>query len=68
MQQQIREDSGHPCWQLLLPHHADLLRASTIAPAVIEARGYRSIDVKARLKALGFTPAQCRVPALLIPS
>ena len=68
MQQQTCDDSGHSCWQLLLPHHADLLRASAIAPEVIEARGYRSIDVKARLKALGFSQAQCRVPALLIPS
>jgi hypothetical protein len=26
MQQQARDDLGHPCWQLLLPHHADLLQ------------------------------------------
>ena len=27
----------------LLPHHADLLRASAISPEVVAARGYRSM-------------------------
>jgi hypothetical protein len=51
----------------LLPQHAALLTASAIADEVAEARGYRSVEQKARLTELGFSPTQARVPALLIP-
>lgn len=51
----------------LLPHHADLVAASAIAPEVAAARGYRSVETRAEPKRLGFGDAQCRVPALLIP-
>jgi Domain of unknown function (DUF3854)/Domain of unknown function (DUF927) len=60
-------DLHHPCYQLLLPQHIAFLQARAVAPAEIEARGYRSIDRKVRLKELGFSSAQQRVPALLIP-
>jgi hypothetical protein len=40
---------------------------SAIAGTVIAARGYRTVTDTADLKALGFTPAQCRVPGLLLP-
>jgi Domain of unknown function (DUF3854) len=66
-QPQVSFTQDHPCYQLLLPQHIAFLRTRAIAPEQIEARGYRSIDVKARLKELGFKPAQWRVPALLIP-
>jgi Protein of unknown function (DUF3631)/Domain of unknown function (DUF3854) len=52
--------------QLLL-QHAALLTASAISPAVAQARGYRSLEQKARLTELGFSSTQARVPALLIP-
>ena len=51
----------------LLPHHAELLAASAIAPDVATARGYRSIERKADLERKGFSPAQRNVPGLLIP-
>jgi hypothetical protein len=51
----------------LLPQHAALLRASAISDEVATARGYRSMEQKARLTELGFSHAQARVPALLIP-
>ena len=51
----------------LLPQHADLLTASAISDEVAKARGYRSVEQKARLTELGFSSTQARVPALLIP-
>jgi hypothetical protein len=51
----------------LLPHHAELLTASAIAPEVIQARGYRSVTTRTDLKGCGFSDGQARVPALLIP-
>jgi hypothetical protein len=50
-----------------LPQHAALLTASAISEEIAQARGYRSIEQKARLTELGFSPTQARVPALLIP-
>lgn len=51
----------------LLPHHRKMLADSGISPEVINARGYRSAAKKAELKELGFSDAQCRGPALVIP-
>src|SRR5919112_1163418 len=51
----------------LAEQHQRRIRASSIAAEVAHARGYRSIKIKAELRRLGFTDAQCRVPALLIP-
>ncbi len=48
--------------------HLKMLRdESGIADAVIQARGYRTIDDPADLRKLGFVPSQCRVPGLLLP-
>jgi hypothetical protein len=52
---------------VLLPHHAELLRASAISDAVATARGYRSVTKKAELLRLRFSERQARVPALLLP-
>jgi hypothetical protein len=52
---------------VLLPEHAALLRSSAISDEVAVARGYRSVTEKVVLGRYGFSPAQCRVPALLIP-
>ncbi len=54
-------------WLALLPQHRALLEASGITREVADARGYRSVDVKARLAKYGFGPAQRLVPGLLIP-
>ncbi len=51
----------------LLPQHAALLTASAISDKVAKARGYRSVEQKARLTELGFSSTQARVPSLLIP-
>jgi hypothetical protein len=51
----------------LAEQHRRRILQSCVAPEVARARGYRSIDVKAELRRLGFTDAQCRVPALLLP-
>ena len=59
-----RTPPKHPA---LLPQHAALLRASAISPEVAKARGYRSVEQKARLTEVGFSSTQARVPALLIP-
>ncbi len=47
--------------------HAAMLGASGIAPAVIAARGYRTIIAKSILERLGFQAWQSRIPALLVP-
>src|SRR5262249_54048998 len=51
----------------LLPQHEKLLASSGIAPHVATARRYESATTKARLKELGFSESQRRVPALVIP-
>src|SRR6059058_4934496 len=51
----------------MLPQHQRLIEASAIREEVAHARGYRSIEKKSDLKALGFSEAQRRVPALLLP-
>ena len=52
----------------LLPHHQALLDASAISAPIAAARGYRSVTgAAAELEALGFSDAQRRVPALLVP-
>ena len=54
-----------------LRHLADQLRqrilSASIKGVIARARGYRSTDVKAELRRLGFTDSQCRVPAFLLP-
>ena len=57
-----------PDWSAgLLPQHAALLAASAITDEVAEARGYQSVEQRARLTERGFSSTQARVPALLIP-
>src|SRR5713101_5164816 len=51
----------------LLPHHQKLLDGSAISPEVAAARGYESEDAVDALAGYGFTEAQRRVPALVIP-
>ena len=51
----------------LAPNHAGVLAASGIAEHVIEARGYRTVEVRAELDRLGFGRRQQIVPTLLIP-
>jgi len=51
----------------LLPQHEKLLADSGILPHVANARGYESATTKARLKELGFSEPQRRVPALVLP-
>ena len=54
--------------QRLSPQHLRMLREeSAIADEVILHRGYRTVADAALLRKLGFAPAQCRVPALLLP-
>jgi hypothetical protein len=47
--------------------HAELLAASGITPDVARERGYVTEDTKAGLRRRGFSDAQCRVPALVVP-
>ncbi len=51
----------------LAPNHAALLRDSAITADVAAARGYRTVTTRAELRRLGFSDAQARVPALLVP-
>ena len=54
--------------QRLSRAHLEMLRrGSAISDEVIAARGYRTVADPADLAALGFSPAQCRVPGLLLP-
>ena|SRR5215218_802506 len=48
-------------------HRAMLEQESSIAPEVIEARGYRTVETKAELERLSFGRAQRNVPGLLLP-
>lgn len=52
---------------LCVSHLAMLERFSAIPLDVITQRGYRTISNKRELTELGFAPAQCNVPGLLIP-
>ena len=51
----------------LLRQHEEMIARSGIRREVADARGYRSADTKAQLGRLTFSPAQCLVPALVIP-
>ncbi len=52
----------------LAPHHRSmLLDDSAIAPRVVEARRYRTVETKTDLERIGFSPTQRNVPGLLIP-
>jgi Domain of unknown function (DUF3854) len=52
----------------LAAHHRAVLKTeSGIAPEVIEARGYRTVETKADLERLRFGRAQRNVPGLLLP-
>jgi uncharacterized protein DUF3631/uncharacterized protein DUF3854 len=51
----------------LLDHHAALIKASAIADDVARERGYHSATVAARVRELGFSAAQARVPCLVVP-
>ena len=52
----------------LLPHHRTMLtEESGISEPIIQRRDYRSVEDKKELEALGFSPTQRNVPALLIP-
>lgn len=52
----------------LSSHHLQMLQIeSGISPAVIAARGYRTVHDAAELASLGFAPRQRRTPGLLLP-
>jgi hypothetical protein len=51
----------------LLPQHVQLITESAIHPDVALARGYRSVTDSDDLRDLGFSAAQARTPALLVP-
>ena len=53
--------------QLSSEHRYALEQGSAISPEVIAARGYRTITARTELRRLGFSEAQSRVPALLLP-
>jgi hypothetical protein len=48
-------------------HERMLTEESGLEREVVESRGYRTVEVKAELKRLGFSDRQCSVPGLLIP-
>jgi hypothetical protein len=52
---------------ILSVEHLAALHASAIKDEVIQARGYRTITDSQELRDLGFSPAQCRAPGLLLP-
>ncbi len=51
----------------LTQQHYAMLKASAISDEVIKERGYRTTTNTNDLKVLGFSPAQQRVPGLLLP-
>ena len=54
--------------RLDFPHHRRaLIEESGIRPEVVAERGYYTAKSKAELERLGFSPAQRRAPALVIP-
>ena len=60
----IANGNPHPP---LLPQHTQMLTASAIMPEIAKVRGYWSATKKSELKALGFSDAQCLVPAFVVP-
>lgn len=52
----------------IFPQHAAMLAASGITPEHARARGYVSVDTKARLEGIGVTKTGRNIPGLLIPS
>lgn len=60
-------NQAHSYGGALFDEHAALLAASAISVDVARERGYRSVDTKTNLEAHGFSPAQRRVPGLLVP-
>jgi hypothetical protein len=52
---------------ILQPHHLQVLQDAAVSPAVSRARGYQTITRRSALRGYGFSPEQCRTPALLIP-
>jgi len=48
-------------------NHLQLLENSAISPEVSRARGYQTVTRRSTLRGYGFSPEQCRPPALLIP-
>jgi hypothetical protein len=61
--------SGSLGWEglVLSSEHEALIRRSAISPEVARGRGYRTVTEKTVLRRYGFSEAQRRVPALLIP-
>ena len=55
------------CHVLQPEHYRILAEESGISDDIIRRRGYRSISDAAELRELGFAPAQCRPPGLLLP-
>jgi hypothetical protein len=54
--------------EVLNPNHQRmLLLESSISRAVVETRGYRTVETKAELKGRGFSDVQRNVPGLLVP-
>lgn len=51
----------------LAESHLAMIRASAISEEVAQRRGYRSVTEIPELELLGFSPAQRRVPGLLVP-
>src|SRR5512146_1318643 len=55
------------CKNPLSDQHYQMLRKSAITGEGIASRGYRTVEDAGELRGLGFSPAQCRAPGLLIP-
>jgi Domain of unknown function (DUF3854) len=60
-------NNGSGSGRSLLPHHREMLEASSIAEDVAAERGYFSVEQKRELEQLGFGRTQQLVPALVIP-
>jgi len=59
---------GNELQRTLSPEHLEsLVAGSAISPDIIDARGYRTETVKARIRELGFSASQVQIPALIIP-
>ena len=52
---------------LHVEHQKMLLQESGISLEVVKERRYRTVEMKAELRRLGFSDAQCNVPGLLTP-
>jgi Domain of unknown function (DUF3854) len=51
----------------LFRQHQELLEASAVSVEIAAARGYVSVDTKARLERINVSPAGRRIPGLLVP-